>query len=153
MAEEVKNAAINVPRAMFFTIFINGSLGFASYIYILYCFGDPDKALNTNYPFPFIEIFQNALQSRAGVTAIVSVLLAMYVFATFGFVASASRQAWAFSRDNGLPLSRYFKKVSRNRDVPCRLHVPYGVSRLTRTTASPSTPLPSQEPSQRCLRW
>jgi hypothetical protein len=25
MAEEVQNAAVNVPRAMFFTIFINGA--------------------------------------------------------------------------------------------------------------------------------
>lgn len=71
MAEEVQNAAVNVPRAMFFTICINGSLGFASYIYILYCFGDPEKAVGTDYPFPFIEIFQNALQSTAGTTAVI----------------------------------------------------------------------------------
>lgn len=111
MAEEVQNAAINVPRAMFFTIFINGALGFATYIYILYCFGNPLKALNSNYPLPFIEIFSNATRSRAGTTAIISLLLAMYVFATFGFIASASRQAWAFSRDNGLPLSRFWRRV------------------------------------------
>lgn len=111
MAEEVQNASINVPRAMFFTIFINGALGFATYIYILYCFGNPMDALNAPYPLPFIEIFLNAIQSKAGTTAIISVLLAMYVFATFGFIASASRQAWAFSRDNGLPFSRLFKKV------------------------------------------
>jgi len=84
MAEEVQDAAINVPRAMFFTIFINGALGFATYIYILYCFGNPVKALNSPYPLPFIEIFLNAIRSRAGTTAIISVLLAMYVFATFG---------------------------------------------------------------------
>lgn len=152
MAEEVKNAAVNVPRAMFYTIFINGSLGFASYIYILYCFGDPVKALNTDYPFPFIEIFQNALQSRAGVTAMVSFLLAMYVFATFGFVASASRQAWAFSRDNGLPLSRYFKKVSLGSGVLCGSHVAHSVIRSTHTIESRSTPSPSPAQSRPCSR-
>ncbi|EMC93957.1 hypothetical protein BAUCODRAFT_216276 [Baudoinia panamericana UAMH 10762] len=117
MAEEVENASINVPRAMFFTIFINGALGFATYIFILYCFGDPEDVL-TNYPMPFIGIFYNALQSKAGTTALTSLLIAMYIFATFGFVASASRQAWAFSRDHGLPLSKVFRRVDARWAIP-----------------------------------
>lgn len=112
MAEEVQDAAINVPRAMFFTIFINGALGFATYIFILYSFGDPEKALNNKYGLPFIEIFYNATGSKAGTIAMISLLVTMYICATFCFVASASRQAWAFSRDGGLPLSRLFKRVS-----------------------------------------
>ena len=107
MAEEVQNAAMNVPRAMFFTIFINGALGFAAYIFILYCFGNPDKTFTFKYGLPFVEIFYNATQSKAGTTAVISLLIA-----TFAFLASASRQAWAFSRDNGLPLSRLFKRIS-----------------------------------------
>jgi amino acid transporter len=162
MAEEVQNAAINVPRAMFFTIFIVCStrplpklnkqhplttiptvtrkvqwasqrtptlivfpLSYLlahcflfSYIYILYCFGPPAAALNFR-GLPFIEIIYNATGSKAGTTAIISLLLAMYIFATFGFVASASRQAWAFSRDNGLPFSNVWKKVSRAVLYPC----------------------------------
>ena len=112
MAEEVQNAAINVPRAMFFTIFINGALGFATYIFMLYCFGNVGEALKPTYGLPFVEIFYNALGSKAGATALISLLIALYIFATFAFVAAASRQAWAFSRDGGLPLSRLFKRVS-----------------------------------------
>jgi len=111
MAEEVENARINVPRAMFFTIFVNGALGFATYIFILYCMGDPTVALSQISGMPFVEIFYNALGSKAGATALTSLLIAMYIFATFGFVASASRQAWAFARNNGLPGSRLFKRV------------------------------------------
>jgi len=111
MAEEVQNAAVNVPRAMISTIFINGALGFATYIFILYCFGNPAETLNTPYGMPFVQIFYNATKSKAGTTVLTSLLIAMYIFATFGFVASASRQAWAFSRDNGLPFSRVFKRV------------------------------------------
>ena len=112
MAEEVQNAAVNVPRAMFFTIFINGAMGFATYVFILYCFGNVQETLGAPYGLPFIQIFYNAMQSKDGTTAMISLLIAMYIFATFGFVAAASRQAWAFSRDNGLPLSRLFKRVS-----------------------------------------
>lgn len=111
MAEEVQDAAINVPRAMFFTIFINGALGFATYIFILYCFGDPDKTFTFDYGLPFVAILYNAVQSKAGATAMISLLIAMYIFATFGFFASASRQAWAFSRDGGLPFSRTLNQV------------------------------------------
>jgi choline transport protein len=111
MAEEVENAAMNVPRAMFFTIFVNGVLGFAAYIFILYCFGDPEETLGSPYGQPFIQIFNNALQSKVGTTVLTALLITLYVFATFGFVASASRQTWAFSRDNGLPLSKWLKRV------------------------------------------
>lgn len=112
MAEEVQDAAINVPRAMFLTIFINGALGFATYIFMLYCFGNVAEALKYTYGLPFVEIFYNALGSKTGATALISLLIAMYIFATFCFVAAASRQAWAFSRDGGLPLSRFFSRVS-----------------------------------------
>ena len=111
-AEEVQNASVNVPRAMVFTIFINGALGFATYIVILYCFGNVEKTLYTPYGFPFIQIFYNATQSTAGTTVMISILIVMYVSATFGFLASASRQAWAFARDDGLPFSSLFKRVS-----------------------------------------
>ena len=110
-AEEVQNASINVPRAMFFTIFINGALGFAMYIVILFCFGNVTDTLETPTGWPFIQIFYNSTQSKGGATAMTSILIAMYIFATFGFLASASRQAWAFARDNGLPFSDIFKRV------------------------------------------
>jgi choline transport protein len=90
---------------------VNGALGFATYIFILYCIGDPTAALTGLAGEPFVEVFYNALGSKAGTTALTSLLVAMYIFATFGFVASASRQAWAFARNNGLPLSGLFKKV------------------------------------------
>jgi choline transport protein len=96
---------------MFFTIFINGALGFAMYIVILFCFGNPTETLDTPTGWPFIQIFYNSTQSKAGATAMTSILIAMYIFATFGFLASASRQAWAFARDNGLPFSDIFKRV------------------------------------------
>lgn len=111
MAEEVKNAAVNVPRAMMFSICVNGVFGFAAFIVILYCFGDPLDTMNPMFPFPFLLIFYNGVQSRVATTVMASIIVAMFIFATFGFFASASRQAWAFSRNNGLPLSGIFKRV------------------------------------------
>lgn len=110
-AEEVQNASINVPRAMFFTIFINGALGFATYIVIAFCIGNVENTLFSQTGSPFVQMFYDATQSKSGTTAMTSILIAMYICATFGFVASASRQAWAFARDNGLPGSNVLKRV------------------------------------------
>ncbi|KAF2471005.1 putative amino acid permease [Lindgomyces ingoldianus] len=118
MAEEVKDASINVPRSMFFTIFLNGALGFAMIIAILFCIGDVDNALATPTGYPFIEIFRNATQSTAGATAMTSILIALIIFATFGYVASASRQLWAFARDQGLPFSNVIAKVDGRWAIP-----------------------------------
>jgi len=108
-------------------MFINGALGFAAYIFILYCFGNPEETLGAPYGNPFVQIFYNALNSKAGTTALTSLLIALYIVATFGLLASASRQAWAFSRHNGLPFSSVFKQVriSPARDGNVAEHLRY----------------------------
>ena len=40
--------------------------------------------------------------------------------ATFGFLATASRQTWAFARDRGLPFSNFFAKVNKRLALPLR---------------------------------
>jgi amino acid transporter len=114
---------------MFFTIFLNGALGFAMILAILFCIGDVNNAMSTPTGYPFIEIFKNATQSKTGATAMTSILISMIIFATFGYVASASRQLWAFARefllvnnqfhetdsmvgDMGLPFSDHIARVS-----------------------------------------
>lgn len=97
---------------MFFTIFLNGALGFTMVMVVLFCIGDVESALGSPTGYPFIEIFRNATQSKAGATAMTSILIAMIIFATFGYLASASRQLWAFARDQGLPFSNIIARAS-----------------------------------------
>ncbi|EZF21890.1 hypothetical protein H112_05063 [Trichophyton rubrum D6] len=118
MAEEVQNARINVPRAMFFTMFINGAMGLAMYLVILFCIGDIDKVINTETKVPFIELFRNSTQSNTAATVLTSLLITTYIVANFNFMASASRQAWAFARDGGLPFSHLLRKIDRKRSIP-----------------------------------
>ncbi|KAM5466591.1 hypothetical protein MauCBS54593_005848 [Microsporum audouinii] len=118
MAEEVQNARLNVPRAMFFTMFINGAMGFAMYLVILFCIGDIEKVVHTETKVPFIEIFRNSTQSNTAATVLTSLLITTYIVANFNFMASASRQAWAFARDGGLPFSHIFRKIDRKRSIP-----------------------------------
>lgn len=72
MAEEIENASIIIPRSMVASVLVNGTLGFAMLIALLFGLGDIDKVLDTSTGYPFIAIFAQATNSNAGATAMVS---------------------------------------------------------------------------------
>jgi choline transport protein len=100
------------------SIAINGVTGFAMLIAILYCIGNIEEALATPTGYPFIEILTQATSSVAGGTALSALLVTMFTFATIGVVATASRQLWAFSRDNAVPNARLVSYVHPKMKVP-----------------------------------
>ncbi len=97
---------------MISTVLINGPLGFAACIAFSYkVLPTFDKALNSPTYYDFIEVFSKAV-GRAGAAGMTSILITLMCCATFGFLATASRQTWAFACDRGIPFSDYFSKVS-----------------------------------------
>lgn len=112
MAEEVENASTVVPWCMICTILLNGSLGFAVVLALCFCVGDLNEALASPTGYDFIQVFFNATKSNAATSAMTAVLITLVICATFGFLASASRQTWAFARDQGLPFSNFLSHVS-----------------------------------------
>lgn len=93
------------------TTILNGVLGFAALMAILFCVGDIEAAEQSPTRYPFIEIFYAATESAAGATAMVCAILVLIFAATIGLIATASRMTWAFARDGGLPGSRWLAKV------------------------------------------
>jgi amino acid transporter len=57
MAEEVANAALNIPRAICGSMIMNGVVGFGMMLTVLFCLGDVKSVLETATGFPFIQIF------------------------------------------------------------------------------------------------
>jgi len=112
MSEEIKGAARTVPKAMFWSIIINGFLAFGMLLAILYCQGDIEAAVETPTGYPFIAIFASGVQSIGGATAMVSITVFMAWCNAIGALASASRMMWSFARDNGLPFSLQLSRVS-----------------------------------------
>ena len=110
-AEEIPNASAVVPWIMIATAILNGVLGFAALIAILFSAGNVENAEMSPTGYPFIEIFYQATNSTGGATAMVCVILALFFFATISLIATASRMTWAFARDNGLPGSNWLSKV------------------------------------------
>ncbi|KAF2475588.1 amino acid transporter [Lindgomyces ingoldianus] len=118
MSEEIKHASTVLPWAMIGSIMINGVTGFAMLIAILFCIGDIDAALMTPTGYPFIEILTQGTSSIAGGTVLSAALVTMFIFATLSILASASRQLWAFARDNAVPNARIISYVHPQLKVP-----------------------------------
>ncbi|KAI1352042.1 amino acid/polyamine transporter I [Xylaria sp. FL0043] len=117
MAEEIENPALNVPRAIFTTVLLNGSTGWGMLIALLFCLGDIESVLNTPTGFPFVQIFANGV-GKAGATAMTIVILIIIWCAVIGFAATASRMVWSFARDRGPPFHRFIRMVHPRTRVP-----------------------------------
>jgi choline transport protein len=112
VAEEVYNASTVVPWAIVATIMVNGVLGLALLLALLFCLGDIDAALNTPTGFPFIEIFAQATNSNTAATIMTCLILFLLAASGSGGMATASRLLWSFARDNAVPFSSYISRVS-----------------------------------------
>ncbi|KAL8926893.1 MAG: hypothetical protein Q9208_002702 [Pyrenodesmia sp. 3 TL-2023] len=120
MSEEVKNSAVVVPRSMVVGMVISGAFTMAFSVAMLFGIGDIMLALTSPTKFPIIQIFLAATGSKGATTAMTCTLISTLVFSTFGLLACASRLAWAFARDKGLPFSNYFARVSKHYMIPVR---------------------------------
>lgn len=113
MAEEVRNASLTVPRMMVGTVALNGLLGFATILTFLYSIQDVQgQVVNSTAVYPFIDVFATAVGSDAGAIGMTVPMIILSISMCVNAVAAASRQAWSFSRDDGLPFRRLFRKIS-----------------------------------------
>ncbi|KAF5502641.1 Choline transport protein [Colletotrichum aenigma] len=115
MSEEVRRAKQAVPRAMLWTIVLNGIMSYGIILAILFAMGEPDAVLASDYPI--IPLLFNAAGAKAG-TAMVCGLLIITFCVVAASLASVSRITWAWARDGGLP--RYFAKIHPKHRVPVR---------------------------------
>lgn len=113
MSEEVRNAAHVVPRAMMWTWLGNGLMGWIMAITFCFCVGDTMSVLLTPLGAQQVQVFLNTTGSAAGATGLTCIMLVIGVFACVAVMATNSRQLFAFARDNGVPFSSTFSKVSQ----------------------------------------
>ena len=114
MAEEIKNAEVVVPWSMVSSTLLNGALGWALVIAVLFVTADITSALESPtglLGYPFMQIFLDATSSKAGASVLIAILIVMSGAGTVALMATTSRLIWAFSRDRGLPGWRTVSKV------------------------------------------
>jgi amino acid transporter len=113
ISEEASNAATAVPVAIVSAITCAGVLGWLCVIVIVACMGTDIAAhLASPYGQPMASVYALRL-GKQGTLAIWSFMFLIQFAMGMSITLSCSRQIWAFSRDNALPMSRFLKRVSR----------------------------------------
>ena len=96
---------------MISTVILNGILGFVMVVTFCFCITDLQAALSTSTGYPFIAVFYAATNSKGGTTIMVLIVVLLIICCAISQLATASRQAFAFARDEGLPFSHVWEKV------------------------------------------
>ena len=112
MSEEIENAGVIVPKTMIWSFLVNIPLTYILLLTFLFCIGNLNDALSSSTGYPFMYAFQNATGSVPASTGLSFLVLLLLVFITISALASASRQTFAFARDNGLPFTTWIGHVS-----------------------------------------
>ncbi|KAK5723230.1 hypothetical protein LTR15_004927 [Elasticomyces elasticus] len=100
MSEELKDASLQLPKAMMWATFGNGIMGIGMLITFCFCITDLSKdVLEAASDYPIVDVLFKATGSQAGTMILGCVMLVLLFFSTVTTIASASRQVWAFSRD------------------------------------------------------
>lgn len=130
MAEEIRDASFTLPRMMVWSTVANGFMGFAMILALCYSIGDIATGklaldascaikqgsfrlvLETPTGYAFIQVFYNSTQSLPGTNAMTALIIILETACCITIMAGASRQMWAFARDQGLPFSKWLAYVS-----------------------------------------
>ncbi|CAK7207251.1 hypothetical protein SEUCBS139899_010061 [Sporothrix eucalyptigena] len=130
LAEEVPHASRNVPLAMVGSVAMNGLIGLAYVIVLLFSTSSLSTLLETPTGFPFMQIYLDVTQSRAGalIMSLVPVLIA--TAANVAGLTSTSRTLYSFVRDSAVPFSSYLSHVDERTHVPARSVVLVGALQI-----------------------
>lgn len=96
------NPPVDVPFCMLGSLIINGILGFAFLLALLFCMGDVQTALESSTGYPIIQIFYSVTGSPAASSAMTSTLVLMAGMATIPLLASTGRMLWSLANDRGM---------------------------------------------------
>ena len=112
MAEETRNASSVIPKAMVLSYVLNGLMVFLMLITYCFCLTNLAQAFNSPTGYPFIAVFAHTTGSPEGGAGVTCVLIVLIMFSVTNYMASCSRQVFAFGRDKGLPFYAWMSKVS-----------------------------------------
>ncbi|EQB43635.1 hypothetical protein CGLO_17688 [Colletotrichum gloeosporioides Cg-14] len=118
LAEELPNAARNVPLAMIGSIVLNGLMGLVYAIILLFSTSKLEGVLATPLGFPVMQIYLDATQSAAGATTMSLLLIVLAGAACCAALTSTSRTLWAFARDEAVPYSKLIGRVDQRSQIP-----------------------------------
>lgn len=118
MVEEMKDPTRDAPLAIILSVYLGAFTGFIFLISAFFCIGDLQTTATTPTGVPLIQIFYDSTGSVAGASVLAALISVIVLVCANSLMAEGSRALWAFSRDRGLPFSKFFAKVEKRRSVP-----------------------------------
>ncbi|CDO92379.1 unnamed protein product [Kluyveromyces dobzhanskii CBS 2104] len=123
MAFEVENPERVIPISILCTVAIGFLTSFSYVIAMFFSLQDLSAITASNTGMPILEIYRQATKS----TPAAIVLGCLVLFTSFGCVIAChtwqARLCWSFSRDNGIPYSKYWAKIDPALGVPLNAHL------------------------------
>ena len=106
MSEETHDAALRGPQAIWVAVLVSGIVGWMLTVTMCFCMKDFDAIVATPTGLPAAQIFLNA-GGRTGGTIMWFWVILVQFFTGCSAMLADTRMAYAFARDDALPLSRY----------------------------------------------
>lgn len=128
LAEETNEASAVVAKGMWMATLSGWLLSIPTLIIILFCIQDFDGIIAATYSNNWAEYLMQLI-GPSGSIAILVLLWVDSTCATASAFMSAQRVTYAISRDNVLPFSRYFRKLTSRHRMP--LHAAFLVAAVS----------------------
>ncbi|RPK39183.1 Putrescine importer PuuP [Streptomyces sp. ADI92-24] len=117
LSEETSDASVSAPRGIVRSIWVSWLAGFVLLAGLTFAIQDYAGTQESATKVPPAQILIDAL-GTSGATAMLLIVIAAQLFCGNAEVAAASRMVFAFSRDNALPGSALWRKVSARTQTP-----------------------------------
>ncbi|CUM54837.1 uncharacterized protein AC631_01821 [Debaryomyces fabryi] len=117
----ISRSRILIPRAILGTVVLGFVTAFIYSISMFFCISDPNKVVEAI--LPILEIFHQSTKSKSAAIVLQSLCI------TTGFLCNIvantwqARICWSFSRDRGLPGSKYWRIINQKSRLPINAHL------------------------------
>ncbi|EMC99193.1 hypothetical protein BAUCODRAFT_31527 [Baudoinia panamericana UAMH 10762] len=117
LSEECSNANVAAPRAIVMTSQLGFYLGFPVIIAIAYTVTSVEDVVASELGQPFGALCLQVLGTKAGLAMFAINMVAQWAV-ELGCIIAGSRVIYAYSRDDALPGSRWWKQVNKHTMTP-----------------------------------
>lgn len=123
LAEETLSPQTDIPKAIIGTVIIGLVTSLVYSIAMFFCIRNLDEILKSTTGSPIMDIYRQALNSKAGATGLSCLILFTAIGCNIASHTWQARLCWSFARDRGLPGSRYWSKINPRTGAPVNAHI------------------------------
>ncbi|KAF2741661.1 hypothetical protein M011DRAFT_522600 [Sporormia fimetaria CBS 119925] len=127
LAEEVPNAPVNLPKAQLAMYRSGITMGFLYLVVIFYAVTDRDSLFDVTLPFPLVEVYRQATDSRVGSLFLCLLLFLPLFSANVGIYLVVGRTLWTLARDNATPFPSWLSRIDKRFENPLNATMACGI--------------------------